>query len=231
MPAAATASTASYTDEYDDDIVIEILSRLPVKSLIRFRCVCKSWWALISDYYFVMKHCTRAVMESNCAHNRFRLLSSVRPPESIDYKELLLLDTKDYDDGSCVASTELRLPKRLNGTTVVGSYNGLICLHQQTYDCLFLCNPSTGVVNSGQLFEGFGYDSTTHDYKIVMGIDCKTATGELTTTTIAVFALKTGSWKTLKTSTQEKFQGNTVPLPELANENTSVTIGTDIYTK
>ncbi|KAM2587912.1 hypothetical protein TB1_045041 [Malus domestica] len=172
MPAAATASTASYTDEYDDDIVIEILSRLPVKSLIRFRCVCKSWWALISDYYLVMKHCTRAVMESNCAHNRFRLLSSVRPPESIDYKELLLLDTKDYDDGSCVASTELRLPKRLNGTTVVGSYNGLICLHQQTYDCLFLCNPSTGVVNS------------------------KTATGELTTTTIAVFSLKTGSWKT-----------------------------------
>ncbi|XP_068336425.1 F-box/kelch-repeat protein At3g06240-like [Pyrus communis] len=258
------------TDEYDDNNVIEILSRLPVKSLIRFRCVCKSGLALISDYYFVMKHCNHAVMESNFACNRFRFLSSIRPPESIDYKELLLFDTKDYDDGSCVASTELRLPKRLDGTTVVGSCNGLICLHQQTYDCLFLCNPSTGDVNrlpllptsfpsSGQLFEGFGYDSTAHDYKVVMGIDCKTATGALTTTTVAVFSLKTGSWKTTENLkyvdldeigcflngaihwrqpklariiafdlVQEKFQGNTVPLPELANENTSVTIGTVI---
>ncbi|KAG2637762.1 hypothetical protein PVAP13_2NG536500 [Panicum virgatum] len=32
-----------------DDLVVEILSRLPAKSLCRFRCVSKSWRALMSD--------------------------------------------------------------------------------------------------------------------------------------------------------------------------------------
>ncbi|TVT97075.1 hypothetical protein EJB05_57714, partial [Eragrostis curvula] len=32
-----------------DDIIFDVLSRLPVKSLHRFRCVCRAWRALISD--------------------------------------------------------------------------------------------------------------------------------------------------------------------------------------
>uniref|UniRef100_A0ACD6A6F7 Uncharacterized protein n=1 Tax=Avena sativa TaxID=4498 RepID=A0ACD6A6F7_AVESA len=32
-----------------DDLVLEILSRLPLKSFCRFKCVCKSWLALSSD--------------------------------------------------------------------------------------------------------------------------------------------------------------------------------------
>ena len=32
-----------------DDLVVEILSRLPAKSLCRFRCVSKSWRALMSN--------------------------------------------------------------------------------------------------------------------------------------------------------------------------------------
>ncbi|RXH84642.1 hypothetical protein DVH24_032926 [Malus domestica] len=38
-----------------EDILVEILSRLPAKSLQRFRCVCKPWGALVSNSDF-LKH-------------------------------------------------------------------------------------------------------------------------------------------------------------------------------
>ncbi|KAG5574051.1 hypothetical protein H5410_063817 [Solanum commersonii] len=41
---------------FEEDIITEILSRLPVKSLFRFKCVIRSWMTLISKPYFVMKH-------------------------------------------------------------------------------------------------------------------------------------------------------------------------------
>ncbi|KAF3662540.1 putative F-box protein CPR30-like isoform X4 [Capsicum annuum] len=41
---------------------MEILNRLPVRSLLRFKCISKFWKALISDPYFKMKHL-------NCAKN------------------------------------------------------------------------------------------------------------------------------------------------------------------
>ena len=38
------------------DVVVEILSRLPVKSLMRFNCVHKSWYALMRSHHFITKH-------------------------------------------------------------------------------------------------------------------------------------------------------------------------------
>ncbi|KAG2694674.1 hypothetical protein I3760_08G155600 [Carya illinoinensis] len=41
------------------DLIIEILLRLPVKSLVRFRCVSKQWFSLISDPRFAKVHFKR----------------------------------------------------------------------------------------------------------------------------------------------------------------------------
>ncbi|MCI34852.1 F-box/kelch-repeat protein, partial [Trifolium medium] len=38
------------------ELIVEILSKLPVKSLMQFQCVCKSWKSLISDPNFAKKH-------------------------------------------------------------------------------------------------------------------------------------------------------------------------------
>lgn len=38
-----------------DDLVVEILSRLPLNSFCRFKCVCKSWCALSSDPHYRKK--------------------------------------------------------------------------------------------------------------------------------------------------------------------------------
>lgn len=46
--------------ELPEDALIEILARLPVKSLIRFTCVCKYWLFLIRSPEFATKHyCSR----------------------------------------------------------------------------------------------------------------------------------------------------------------------------
>ncbi|KAI3945950.1 hypothetical protein MKW92_010741, partial [Papaver armeniacum] len=44
-----------------DEIVYEIISRLPVKTLMRFKCVCKRWLSLIiDDTYFIDLHLSRS---------------------------------------------------------------------------------------------------------------------------------------------------------------------------
>lgn len=78
---------------------------------------------------------------------------------------------------------------------IVGSCNGLICLA----GCggVFLWNPCTGEASKlpkqafiaywDHMFYGFGYDSSTEDYKVILG--------SKSTTKIDVFALKKGSWR------------------------------------
>ncbi|PRQ44415.1 putative F-box domain-containing protein [Rosa chinensis] len=41
------------------DSIVEILSWLPVESLLRFKCVCKRWCSLIQDYNFILKNMDR----------------------------------------------------------------------------------------------------------------------------------------------------------------------------
>jgi len=43
-----------------EELIIEILVRLPVQDLIRFKSVCKAWHAIISDPFFVRMHLQRS---------------------------------------------------------------------------------------------------------------------------------------------------------------------------
>uniref|UniRef100_A0A2P2MWG6 F-box domain-containing protein n=1 Tax=Rhizophora mucronata TaxID=61149 RepID=A0A2P2MWG6_RHIMU len=51
-------------DALTEDFVIEILSRLPVKSLLRFKCLSKSWCATIETCGFRYKHLKNTTDES-----------------------------------------------------------------------------------------------------------------------------------------------------------------------
>lgn len=205
--------------EVIDDIVVEILSRLPVKSLKRFRCVCKSWCDLISDSFFVMKHANYATK----ATSSLKVLVSIEPFQSIDCEALL----KHEDEDGHVASSQPKLdlskccPDMLRSCHlyIVGSCNGLICLHgvdwYRDYSDILLWNPCTGDTKvlpehtffrahygkyRHPMFYGFGYDSSTDDYKVILG-DSYVREGydddgiEYCHTKVALFTLKTGSWR------------------------------------
>ncbi|KAF8409669.1 hypothetical protein HHK36_005748 [Tetracentron sinense] len=47
------------------EIVVDILSRLPTKHLGRFRCVCKSWRTSLTDPHFIKMHLNRATQNNN----------------------------------------------------------------------------------------------------------------------------------------------------------------------
>ncbi|XP_014502889.1 F-box/kelch-repeat protein At3g23880-like [Vigna radiata var. radiata] len=59
-----TISSDELTTEifFPDDLIIEILSWLPLKSVMRFKCVSKSWNSLIIDPYFVKLHRKRSII-------------------------------------------------------------------------------------------------------------------------------------------------------------------------
>uniref|UniRef100_M8CJ97 Uncharacterized protein n=1 Tax=Aegilops tauschii TaxID=37682 RepID=M8CJ97_AEGTA len=56
-PAPATTDAAAVS--LPDDVVSDILSRLPVKSVSRLRCVCRGWRAIVSDPGFAALHRSR----------------------------------------------------------------------------------------------------------------------------------------------------------------------------
>src|ERR1044072_8275998 len=125
-----------------EEVIIEILMRLPVKSLVRFKCVCKSWFSLISDPHFASSHFELAAART---HRLLFLAQSGSDSEtrSIDLDAASFSD--DHDD-SAFATIKLNflLPPTFI-KSVVGSCRGFLFLDCNTN--LFLWNPSTGVHN------------------------------------------------------------------------------------
>ncbi|KAK0591644.1 hypothetical protein LWI29_005443 [Acer saccharum] len=149
------------------ELIVDILLRLPVKSLCRFRCVSKSWIALITHSRFVKLHLARSKSQ--------RLIISYGSLYSIDLESL----SKNDDN---VVALEIDFPKReLNPDPdplmCICSCNGLLCILNAPND-LLLYNPSTRECKvipeyaSRNIYDpptlhGFGYAESIDDYKFV----------------------------------------------------------------
>ncbi|KAL3533860.1 hypothetical protein ACH5RR_007381 [Cinchona calisaya] len=131
------------------EIIFEILPWLPVKSLLRFKCVCKSWLSLISSSEFIKTHLKNSSKHNNYAFHIFVLQSS-----EIDYKipfpgDYILstysLHSLLYKDISSIEFVDsIVLDPILNDHPIqsVGSCNGLICIWSAP-GVLTLWNPLT----------------------------------------------------------------------------------------
>lgn len=76
-----------------EEVVEEILLRLPADSLVRFKCVCKSWYALINDPSFVHKHLIRLKIENSKSSSSISLFLSR------NRQELSLDEIFDFEEG------------------------------------------------------------------------------------------------------------------------------------
>lgn len=142
------------------DLIFLILKRLPVKSLLRFRCVCKSWKELVASKCFVLDH---------LAVQTPRLIAQNRS------RNYLLFDSRTLP--SCDTLTRPnQFQIGLHSFAVVAGVHGVLCLHNGV-DILFLWNPSTRQSLRIPLrchekirskYCGFWIDPSTNDFKIVV---------------------------------------------------------------
>ncbi|KEH32240.1 putative F-box domain, galactose oxidase/kelch, beta-propeller, F-box associated interaction [Medicago truncatula] len=151
------------------ELIVQILLRLPVNSLIRFKCVCKSWFFLISDPLFANSH-----FHLTAATHTRRILFISPPPRSIDLEASLA-----YDSISSSVNLDFLLPESYYDFEIKGSCRGFILLH--CAPTLYLWNPSTGFHkqiplcpswleedDDDERLYGFGYDQLTDDYLVVL---------------------------------------------------------------
>ncbi|XP_062027477.1 F-box/kelch-repeat protein At3g23880-like [Rosa rugosa] len=189
-------------------VIVEILSWLPAKSLLRFRCVCKPWRALFSDPYFIRRHLSRINTKTNNSYSLF--VKEISTFRSMDCEALFKYSS--HDDGP-VLSRELDfpildVPFEFYYIDIIGSCNGLICLLLDwNTSVIMLWNPCTREskvlpqpsIKNLPKFYGFGYDSTTDDYKVIVGSFSSTSSYEYV---VVAYTLKTGSWRKLQSLNQ-----------------------------
>ncbi|XP_059628475.1 F-box/kelch-repeat protein At3g06240-like [Cornus florida] len=154
-------SSGTYLPE---EILVDILSRLPVKSLCRFKCVSIPWHSLITDPRFVKTHLNR--------NNRCEKII-------VNSDSLYSVDCTEASNNHDVTATKLDMPSNIHCTYILGSCNGLILVADKDQLPKFLLNPSTREFKELPKFSiepihyrfrmyGFGYDSSTDEYKVVL---------------------------------------------------------------
>ncbi|PNX57479.1 F-box/kelch-repeat protein at3g23880-like protein, partial [Trifolium pratense] len=191
-PPSASSSWALVPEH----LFTEFLSLLPVKSLLRFKCVSNSWNTLISDPNFVKLH-----LKKSKSHNpQFTLIThhvqnfkgeseyGSDDEYEVDYSIIPYSIHSFLDNPSFTLFADHHyLLNEKDCSGVAGSCNGLICLSgfgfsathtfdHQTYEYwLRLWNPATRAisekfgcfVDSGGFGLNFGCDNSTGTFKVV----------------------------------------------------------------
>ncbi|GJZ55977.1 F-box associated domain containing protein [Tanacetum coccineum] len=189
----------------EDIITTHILRRLPSKSIGQFRCVSKRWLSLLTDPQFIQTH------QKTLDTNRFIFEESNDDdgslPTTLNNKRRIIIfgESASKDGSLCSVPYNNNHEEALMSTTITlddlhhlyinGSVNGLVLasaykdLHYKDYT-LAVLNPTTkhyvALPSSlhKQFFgmKGFGYDSVSGDYKVV--VFCRTSYGLLFVLTI-----------------------------------------------
>ncbi|KAM7490662.1 hypothetical protein LguiA_033583 [Lonicera macranthoides] len=149
---------------------MDILARLPLKNIVQCTIVCKSWYSLITSPNFITTHLNRSIAQKE---SRILIRESIekagkdhpgKENYSVHWDNVALDEYAKFDfPYSSMTSRKLR---------IVGTCNGLVTM--------YLWNPSIGKFvtvpgpditfwshGSYSNSYGFGFDTTTDDYKVV----------------------------------------------------------------
>ncbi|XP_073126218.1 F-box protein CPR1-like [Henckelia pumila] len=160
-----------------EDVVIEILVRLPVKSIQRFKSVSKSWRDLIRSSMFIDRHHKRDGKQRVLLLKRSFLLQD-------RCRNVFSFHDPDFPQASSIwPDLSIPIPDDLEyihaPVTVHGPCNGLVCV--SLCETVVLCNPALRQFRplpprdieypegylARNLENGFGFDPNTGAYKFV----------------------------------------------------------------
>ncbi|KAL6548071.1 hypothetical protein OROHE_009133 [Orobanche hederae] len=169
-----------------EDAVVDILVRLPVKVLVRFKCVSPSWQSLISSPSFVSLHRKRWISDPS------RQLVLVRLGY---YGKRVPIQPDPINSVVYWAHGSMKL---------VGSVHGLVCVvgfETDEFDAIWVWNPSTRMskklpvgklTTSERVTFGFGWDGGAEVYKLVKIVS------DESDTKVEVWSSSSDSWKEIK---------------------------------
>ncbi|XP_057760732.1 F-box/kelch-repeat protein At3g23880-like [Arachis stenosperma] len=174
---------ATYSNKIPKDLVLEILAKLPVKSLKRFSCVHKSWLNLLENSDF--KNIYYENLKSKTSYSSSLLLWRYFRDEKSDgdvyENDVHLLSGKRYEN--MVTLVLPSLFEEIGFYRVIDCVNGIICYYKEEVlnVKIGLWNSKTderkfippGITDDEPDFDrrvsvhGFGYDNVNDDYKVI----------------------------------------------------------------
>ncbi|KAI3852193.1 hypothetical protein MKX03_022993 [Papaver bracteatum] len=182
------------------DILLNILVRLPVKSIGRYRCVSKYWCRLLTDSKFVKLHLNHVL--------GLRKLSLVLSSYYNFHKDIWMLrydPLSSTSNGLVTVKDPLKSKRVTHEMDVLGYCHGLVCVRVRMFmDQVFLWNPCTREYKKLPLLKnnelsnvvsyikyGFGYDCKMEDYKVVSFVGYKNERG----CEVQIYTLGSNSWR------------------------------------
>ncbi|XLU58994.1 hypothetical protein S245_053642 [Arachis hypogaea] len=206
---------ANHNDQIPNDLALEILVKLPVKSLKRFSCVRKSWLNLLENPDF--KNMYYENLKSKTAHSSSLLLWRLFYQRGINIdseNNVHLLSGERYEN--MVTLVFPTLSESYGPGEVLECVNGIICHY--TRPCpdviIGLWNPKTderkiippGITDDEPGYDrhvsvhGFGYDDVNDDYKVIQCVYYIYDPMELEEPALTIwqiYSLKSNCWKKL----------------------------------
>ncbi|PWA47240.1 F-box domain-containing protein [Artemisia annua] len=211
------------SDNIPFDLQAEIMKRLPIKPLIQFRSVSKTWKLFIDSSKFINNY--------HRIHQHHHLLVSYTNPENKSVQKYVsIVDDDTFPEQKCALNVPSSVTL-LNEPTIVGVSQGLVCF----FDTLERSDDSrtkTAVIWNPTIRKsvsvsvpnvlaipyynvlGFGVTPDTCDPKLVkVSFDRSLGAWGDYDTVVEVFTLSTKAWKRLTTNLPRNstaFEGNQV---------------------
>ncbi|KAJ8450438.1 hypothetical protein Cgig2_002123 [Carnegiea gigantea] len=200
-----TSEMEDFSRELPLELLSEVLARLPVKSLLRFRCVCKEWCSLISSPDFASLHLSRYHNEDGNTH----FLAATRTEDYLKF-QWMLLSFQTYEkitrDDYAILNNQYIMDLFNCCDPHGSSVNGLLLLSKELIDTLdgrrqrelLLWNPVLGKTHQlpshcvdPAAYFGFGFSSSSNDYKVVVINVAEEVTS------VHLYSLSTRAWRNI----------------------------------
>ncbi|KAM5569193.1 F-box protein [Rosa sericea] len=176
-------------------LVMDILSRLSIKTLYNCRCVCKDWLHMICDPQFANVQCLRSpisiLIRTNPRAEGKRKLGLVQI-EKCAGSRLRVERMRFAPQNSLPVSTASEV-------LLINSCNGLVCLAKGPLgNGLYVCNPILGEyisipspdksITCWFKFVGLGFNARTNEYKVLQ--TCSNGESQ-------IYTIGTGVWRSI----------------------------------
>ncbi|KAL8150964.1 hypothetical protein V2J09_020772 [Rumex salicifolius] len=205
---------SSRIPELPSSVIIEILRRLPIKTLVHCRYVCKAWYTMLSEIYFYKLYSTRA---PTC------LMIQVKGDSVDSLRDIYVMESTDDSVNSRKVRINFLQNNNENDTDNEGqepsddddhpdfkyqlgnSCNGLICLRElRSREPIAIWNPIMGqyvvlphpaTASDIKVVAGFGFSPRTKVYKVLRIFHEKNSPAETLAAEVYDFGVSGTTWR------------------------------------